>query len=82
MTDGWWAYIGLGAIYNHGAVHHAAHQYVNGTNFTNTLEGFWSLFKRAVIGIYHSIRSKHVHNYLYEFAYRCNTRKFSAHIKF
>ncbi len=75
MTDEWWAYRGLGAYYNHGIVRHALNQYVDGENHTNTLEGFWSLFKRGVIGIYHNISSEHIQSYLYEFAYRYNTRK-------
>jgi hypothetical protein len=77
MTDEWGGYNGLGTTYNHGIVHHAAKQYVDGNKHTNSLEGFWSLFKRGVIGIYHSISPAHIQNYLYEFVYRYNTRTVS-----
>lgn len=56
--------------------------YVNGIVHTNTIEGFWSLFKRGVIGIYHFISRKHIDRYLNEFAYRYNTRKLSESARF
>ena len=75
MTDEWFGYRGLSAVYNHAIVRHAYGEYVSGDCHTNTLEGFWSLFKRGVIGIYHSVSRQHIQQYLYEFAYRYNTRK-------
>ncbi|WP_368072214.1 transposase [Rickettsia endosymbiont of Proechinophthirus fluctus] len=38
---------------------------------TNTIESFWALFKRGIIGLY-SIRKKHIERYLNEFVFRCN----------
>ncbi len=43
--------------------------------YTNTIEGFWSLMKRSIMGIYHFISKKHIELYLNEFTYRYNTRK-------
>jgi hypothetical protein len=53
----------------------SAGQYVSGAFTTNGIENFWSLFKRGIIGIYHSQSPKHFHRYSTEFAYRYNTRK-------
>lgn len=54
-TDEWWGYNGLESAFKHNVVKHNEGQYVNGNTHTNTLEGFWSLLKRGVIGIYHSM---------------------------
>lgn len=50
---------------------------------TNTIEGFWSLVKRGIGGVYHSVSAKHLQSYLSEYAWRYNRRhdgsqKFSA----
>lgn len=73
-TDEWWAYRGLNAVYQHGVVRHAVEQYVNGEIHTNTIEGFWSQFKRGIIGIYHWISATHIQKYLNAYAFRYNTR--------
>lgn len=39
------------------------------------MEGFWSLLKRGVNGIYHSISQKHLQQYIDGFVFRYNTRK-------
>jgi len=41
---------------------------------TNTVECFFSLFKRGLDGTYHSVSEKHLHRYVHEFAFRYNTR--------
>ena len=74
-TDEWVGYAGLDKMYNHSIVNHGHGEYVNGDAHTNTLEGFWSLFKRGVIGIYHSLSKKHLQNYVDEFVFRYNTRE-------
>lgn len=74
MTDEWWAYRGLKGRYNHQVVKHKSGQYVLGSCHTNTLEGFWGLLKRGIIGIYHYMSPKHLNKYLGEFEYRYNTR--------
>jgi hypothetical protein len=49
-------------------------QYVNGACHTNTLEGFWSLLKRGVIGQFHFVTAKHLNKYIDEFCFRYNNR--------
>ena len=73
-TDEWWAYRGLDAIYEHSVVRHAVNEYVKREAPTNTIECFWSLFKRGIIGIYHWVSAPHIEKYLNEFAFRYNTR--------
>lgn len=69
------AYKGLDKLYHHHTINHSAKQYVDGEHYTNTLEGYWSLLKRGIIGIYHNISPKHLNRYCNEFSYRYNTRK-------
>jgi transposase-like protein len=61
--------------YQHDRVHHAEEIYVAGDVHTNTIEGFWSLLKRGIAGVYHSVSSKHLQGYLNEYAFRYNHRK-------
>jgi transposase-like protein len=61
--------------YRHDRVHHAQEIYVAGDVHTNTIEGFWSLLKRGIGGVYHSVSSKHLQGYLNEYAFRYNHRK-------
>ncbi len=74
MTDEWRSYNGLSLLYGHQAVSHAMGEYVNGACHTNTLEGFWSLLKRGVIGQFHYVTEKYLNNYIDEFCYRYNNR--------
>lgn len=75
VTDEWGAYNNLSKDYQHEVVKHNANEFVNEKgHHTNGLEGYWSLFKRGVYGIYHSVSAKHLNRYCDEFAYRFNTR--------
>jgi len=74
-SDEWVGYKGLNAIYEHSFVNHSAKEYVNGDVHTNTIEGFWSLLKRGIIGIYHQTSKKHLQKYLDTFAFRYITRQ-------
>jgi len=74
FTDEWLGYKSLHRIYNHSFIKHQANEYVNGNVHTNTIEGFWSLLKRGLIGIYHSVSKKHLQKYVDEFVFRYNTR--------
>lgn len=47
---------------------------VNGVCHTNTIENFWSLFKRGIVGQYHQVSDKHIDKYLDEFTFRHNNR--------
>jgi transposase-like protein len=60
--------------YFHRRCHHAAKIYVSGDAHTNTIEGFWSLVKRGIGGVYHSVSAKHLQSYLSEYAWRYNRR--------
>lgn len=59
----------------HESINHSKGQYVNGDVHTNTIEGFWSQFKRSVHGTYHSVSRKHLQLYLDEFSFRYSHRK-------
>ncbi len=58
----------------HHAVKHSADEYVRGEAHTNTAEGFFSVFKRGMRGIYQHCAEHHLHRYLAEFDFRYNNR--------
>jgi len=60
--------------YGHEKVKHGKDEYVRGNTHTNTIEGFWSQFKRSVHGTFHCVSPKHLQNYLNEFSFRYNHR--------
>jgi transposase len=60
--------------YTHGAVSHAAEEWVRGIHHTNTIEGHWSLLKRAIAGTHTHVSAKHLWKYVAEFTYRRNMR--------
>ena len=78
MTDEWSAYNDLHYDFTHKIVNHSRGQYVIGKAHTNTIEGFWSLFKRGILGIYHNVSRKHLDMYVNEFTFRYNNRKKST----
>lgn len=59
---------------SHEAVHHAAHEYARDNVFTNIIEGFFSIFKRGMKGVYQHCSEAHLKRYLAEFDFRYNTR--------
>lgn len=61
--------------FKHEAIPHAQKIYVMGNCHTNTIEGFWSLVKNGIRGVYHSVSSKYLQYYLDEYAFRYNHRK-------
>ncbi len=61
--------------YQHKRVYHSAHIYVEGDAHVNTLEGFWSLTKNGIRGVYHNVSTKYLQTYLNEYAFRFNRRK-------
>jgi transposase-like protein len=76
MTDGHKSYIGLDKEFGgHEAVNHHLDEYVRGEAHTNTVEGYFSLLKRGIIGTYHHVSGQHLPRYLAEFDQRWNTRK-------
>jgi len=82
FTDEWHGYNTVSKKYLHFKVDHGKGQYVDGIAYTNTIEGFWSILKRGIIGIYHKTSRKHLQKYVNEFAFRYNTRKESDCYKF
>lgn len=72
-TDEWRGYGGIDKIFDHYAVKHNEGEYVNGVIHTNTIEGFWSLLKRGIVGVYHHTSRKHLRYYVDEFVFRYNT---------
>ncbi len=78
MTDEFKSYHGLGKEFvAHKVVNHGRKEYVRGDAHTNTLEGYFSLLKRGIVGIYHHVNKEHLHRYLNEFDFRYNTREMS-----
>lgn len=77
-----WNYGNLNEHYSHQQVFHAAKVYAIGENHTNTIEGFWSIMKRGIVGVYHLTSRKHLQRYVNEFTFRYNTRKISEKERF
>jgi len=75
MSDELQVYGVLGKeFWMHQTVHHAAHEYARGMVHTNTIEGYFSIFKRGMIGVYQHCAEKHLHRYLAEFDFRYSNR--------
>ena len=74
MTDNAATYYGKIDAASHEAVNHVAGEYVRGDVHTNTVEGYFSIFKRGMKGVYQHCDEKHLHRYLAEFEYRYNRR--------
>ncbi len=55
-------------------VNHGAGEYGRGNVHTNTLEGFYSVFKRGMKGVYQHCSERHLHRYVAEFDFRYNNR--------
>lgn len=60
--------------YTHHRINHTAKVYVMGDIHTNTIEGFWSLVKRGIGGVYHAVSQKYLQSYLDEYTFRYNRR--------
>jgi len=76
MTDEFLAYKGLGKEFaDHKTVNHGSGEYVNGNAHTNTVEGYFSILKRGLTGIYQHVSNKHLSLYLNEFNFRYNARE-------
>jgi transposase-like protein len=65
----------LGRGIRHEAVNHSQGEYVRGNVHINSIESFWSLLKRGVIGTYHNVSKEYLPLYLNEFSFRFNNRK-------
>jgi hypothetical protein len=75
MTDEYRSYGRIGKRFaSHETVKHSEEEYVRGDVHTNTVEGFYSIFKRGMIGIYQHCNERHLHRYAAEFDFRYNNR--------
>jgi hypothetical protein len=75
MTDEGGEYYHIGKEFaRHGKVNHSADEYVRGDVHSNTVEGYFSILKRGIIGTYHHVSEAHLKRYLAEFDFRYNER--------
>jgi transposase-like protein len=76
MTDESGVYTAAGREFSgHGTVNHSIEEYVRGSFWhTNTVEGYFSILKRGIVGTYHHVSQQHLKRYLAEFDYRYNER--------
>jgi len=77
VTDEFGGYQRLSQIVDHRWVNHQI-WYVDGDNHTNTIESFWAIVKRGIVGQYHKVSIKYLPRYMDEFCYRYNNRKNAA----
>src|SRR3989442_7281420 len=78
MTDSFIGYRGLKKHFtDHEMVDHSEKEYVRGYAYTNTVENYFSILKRGIIGTYHHVSKKHLPRYLAEFDFRYNARAMS-----
>jgi transposase len=73
-TDDYYGYSGVERKYKHHRINHSARVYVDGAVHTQTIEGFFSLVKNGLRGVYHSVSAKWLQGYLNEYAWRYNHR--------
>jgi transposase-like protein len=74
MTDEYSGYLGVNNFMPHKTIDHQV-WYVDGDIHTNTIESFWAILKRGIVGQFHKVSVKHLPKYLDEFCYRYNYRK-------
>ncbi len=75
FTDDYISYDGLDKKgYTHKRIRHSAKVYVQGDIHTQNVEGFWSLIKRGIGGVYHNVSAKYLQSYLDEYSFRFNRR--------
>lgn len=73
-TDELTSYVALGKDYPHRVVRHSRGEYVVGAVHTQTIDGFWSLIKRGIMGTFHKVSAKYLPLYVAEFEWRYNNR--------
>ena len=75
MTDESNVYAGVTRWFeSHQTVNHSEKEYVRDEAYTNTVEGFFSILKRGVYGVYQHVSEAHLHRYLAEFDFRYSYR--------
>jgi len=73
VTDEYKAYNSIGKTIAHYTINHS-YEYARGDIHTNTIESFWAILKRGIIGQFHKVSKKYLQQYLDEFEYRYNRR--------
>ncbi len=74
MTDEYKGYLGMSKIIKHKFVDHTR-WYVDGNVHTNSIEFFWAILKRGIVGQFHKVSVRYLPKYIDEFCYRFNNRK-------
>ena len=76
MTDEFPTYVNIGWNFtSHQTVKHSAKEYVRGAVYTNTVEGYFSILKRGIYGVYQHVSEAHLQRYLCEFDFRYSNRE-------
>jgi transposase-like protein len=81
VTDEYKAYSRMNKVIPHYSVNHSR-EYVKGDIHTNTIESFWAILKRGIMGQFHWVSKKHVNAYIDEFCYRYNAREIDNSLVF
>ena len=75
FTDEYGGYVGIKNFTQHQTVNHRVWYVADDGTHTNSIESFWALLKRGIVGQYHKVSLKHLPRYINEFSYRFNHRK-------
>jgi hypothetical protein len=75
FTDQYQGYVGIKVFMDHQIVNHARWYVADDGTHTNSIESFWALLKRGIVGQYHKVSARHLPSYIDEFSYRFNHRK-------
>jgi transposase-like protein len=81
VTDEYKGYLGMKNLICHLSVNHQK-QYTDGDIHTNTIESFWAILKRGILGQFHRVSKKYLQSYLHEFEYRYNRRNVDGAVTF
>ncbi len=73
ITDEYTGYVKIKGFMPHAVINHQI-SYADGVIHTNSIEGFWGLLKRGIVGQYHKVSIRHLHQHVTEFCYRYNGR--------
>lgn len=78
LTDEYKGYLGIKSFMEHRTVNHSAWYVAQDGTHTNSIESFWALLKRGIVGQYHKVSLRHLPRYIDEFSYRFNNRRAEA----
>src|SRR3546814_3624276 len=83
MTDESAVYPTVGEEFaGHGTVNHSAEEYVRGTfYYTNTVESYFAILKRGIMGSFHNVSEAHLYRYLAEFDFRYRSEEHTSELQ-